>query len=44
VKVELNLKADGINQIDAYSEGQLIVANTVYKTSLIVSSSVIIDN
>ena len=44
MKIELDSIADHINRIDAYSIGQVTVAGTVYKSSLLVSRDIVVPD
>ena len=44
MKIELDINRDGINIVQAYSEGSLIISNHEYKNSLILSPEKIFED
>lgn len=44
MKIELDLNIDGINKINSYSIGNIVVSDTVYNSSLILSPEIIISD
>lgn len=44
MKLELDRNIDGTNRIHSYTVGSIIIADTTYKSSLILTSDAIIDD
>ena len=44
MKIELDINRDGVNIVQAYSEGSLIISNINYKNSIILSPEKIFEN
>ena len=44
MKIDFDRNVDGVNRIHAYSAGGIVIADTIYDSSLILSSNTIIGN
>ena len=44
MKIDYVLKSDGLNIVDAYSQGAVVISNVTYQSSLILSATDIIND